>query len=199
MHIEYEIKFTQIHFEKTIEAIQSLGGIQTKKRTLMRRAVFLHPTDPQAYLRVRDEGDRITTTYKRIAEGTVDIHSVSEIECQVSDFSHMREIYKALGIQEKAYQETYREVWNIHDEVECMIDEWPGIGPIIEIEGGNEYIVKKYSELLGFDYAEGLFGAIDQVYEAELGIPKDILNNHTPIITFEYPPKKTNTPHNSSF
>ena len=48
----------------------------------------------------------------------------------------------------------YREVWEINDEVECMLDIWPGLQPYIEIEGANEDIVKKYSAILGFDYSE---------------------------------------------
>jgi hypothetical protein len=37
----------------------------------------------------------------------------------------MVEIYRKAKLEEKAYQETYREVWIINDEIELMIDEWP--------------------------------------------------------------------------
>jgi len=46
----------------------------------------------------------------------------------------MREIYIHMGLRQKAYQETRREVWKINDEIEIMLDEWPGISPFIEIE-----------------------------------------------------------------
>ncbi len=190
MHIEYEIKYIEIDREKTIEKIQSVWWVQTLERTLMRRVIFFHPTDPASYLRVRDEWGKITTTYKCVADGVKTIDSVTEIECVVSDFDHMRDIYLAMWLREKAFQETYREVWKIDDEIECMIDEWPGISPIIEIEGESEGIVKKYSEILWFDYKNGFFWSIDEVYEIELGIPKDILNHHTPQILFADPPKK---------
>jgi hypothetical protein len=37
-------------------------------------------------------------------------------------------------MREKSYQETYREVWEMNNEIEIMIDEWPGMSPFIEIE-----------------------------------------------------------------
>jgi hypothetical protein len=34
-------------------------------------------------------------------------------------------IFRKLGLNEKSYQETYREVWKINNEIEIMIDLWP--------------------------------------------------------------------------
>jgi hypothetical protein len=170
--------------------IKNLWWVCTKPLTLMRRVVFSHPTDPCGYLRVRDEWWKITTTYKYISDDVSHIESVKEIECSVSDFESMREIYIHMGLRQKAYQETRREVWKINDEIEIMLDEWPGISPFIEIEWWSEEIVRKYTELLGFSYDEGIFWAVDQIYLRELGIPTKILNEHTPMITFDNPPKK---------
>ena len=71
-----------------------------------------------------------------------------------------------------------------------MIDEWPGLRPFVEIEGETEALVRRYTELLRFSYDDGLFGAVDQIYLRELAIPCDILNEHTPTITFDNPPKQ---------
>ena len=190
MHTEFEITFSSIDPIEMRYKIQKLWGIQKNPRTLMRRVVFSHPINTDSYLRIRDEWDRITTTYKSFKPWVLDIKSVEEIECIVSDFTNMRDIYLAMWLRQKAYQETYREVWKIWDEIEFMLDEWPGISPFIEIEWWSEDIVRKYTELLGFDYAEWLFGAVDQIYEKELGIPCKILNENTPLITFDNPPKK---------
>lgn len=190
MHTEYEITFPNISHELMREKIKQLGWICTKSMTLMRRVVFSRPTDPCGYLRVRDEWWKITTTYKHISDDATHIESVSEIECIVSDFDSMRDIYIAMGLKQKAYQETKREVWKIGDEIEFMLDEWPWIAPFIEIEWRDEMIVRKYVSLLGFDYNDGIFGAVDQIYFRELGIPHRVLNEQTPIITFDNPPKK---------
>lgn len=105
------------------------------KRTLMRRVVFRNPINPDdSFARIRDEGmGKITCTYKEMPNGEVSIDSVKEIECEVSDMQSMRGIFMSLGIPEKSYQESFREVWKI-GSVECMLDEWPGLKPFIEIE-----------------------------------------------------------------
>jgi adenylate cyclase, class 2 len=104
----------------------------------MQRVVFHHPQKiPGAYMRLRNEGaGKITCTYKQESK-TGDILSMQELETMVGNLEEMRSIFLALGILEKAYQETYREIWKIGD-VECMIDEWPGLSPFIEIEGPTQ-------------------------------------------------------------
>ncbi len=190
MHTEFEIKFTNIDTEAIRNKIESLWWKCTKVRTFMKRVVFSHPSDSSGYLRVRDEGGKITTTYKHIPPGLLSVDSVQEIECEVSDFDSIRDIYLAMGLRQKAYQETYREIWKIGGEVECMIDEWPWLHPFLEIEGGDEASIRKYTQLLGLEYSDGIFGAVDQIYFLELGIPHYVLNEAIPEITFENPPKK---------
>ena len=50
-------------------------------------------------------------------------------------------------------------------------------------------VVKKYTQLLGFNYEEGFFWAVDQIYLKELWIKKEVINN-LPEITFDNYPKK---------
>jgi hypothetical protein len=49
--------------------------------------------------------------------------------------------------------------------------------------------VKKYSELLGFDYSDGIFWTTDEICLIELWIPKDVVNNISEI-SFDKPLKK---------
>lgn len=134
MQTEYEISFLDTSHDVMRERIQSLGGVCTQSRTLMRRVAFRNPVDPvESFVRVRDEGGKITCTYKKIPNGNISIDSVRELECEVSDFEAMKGILLAVGVPLKAYQETYRETWKIGD-VECMLDEWPGLKPFIEVE-----------------------------------------------------------------
>jgi hypothetical protein len=52
--------------------------------TLMKRVVFENPLKKEkSYLRVRDEGNKITCTYKEITDGKLDINSKKEIETTV--------------------------------------------------------------------------------------------------------------------
>lgn len=205
MKTEYEVVFTAIDREKTIEKIKSLWWICTKKNILMKRVVFENPTwNIWSYVRVRDEWDKITSTYKEISDKKLDINSVKEIDVDVSDFDCMVNIYRRLWLKEKSLQESYREIWQINDEiqgelswkdkrehsgVEFMIDLWPWLKTYIEIEGENEEIVRKYSKLLWFNYDNWVFWSSFQIYEKELWIDFDTINSYKEI-TFNNPPKK---------
>ena len=126
MKTEYEVVFTQIQREKLIEKIKQLGGLCTKENTLMKRYVFEIPNNPRgSFVRVRDEGGKITCTYKEENLENFDINRIQELETEVKDFEVMRNIFLKIGLHQKSYQETYREIWNINEEIEIMIDSWP--------------------------------------------------------------------------
>lgn len=91
---------------------------------------------------------------------------------------------KLLGCQEKSYQETKREIWKLN-EVEIMIDEWPFLEPLVEIEGVTEKAVKKVSEKLGFNYSEAIFGPIGILYSKKHGISERIFNNEIKEVLFD--------------
>lgn len=113
------------------------------------------------YIRVRNEADRTTLTYKRVVNN--EITGTFEIEIVVSDFDAVAEFLTQIGCIEKSYQETKRELWSI-GKVEIMIDTWPHLEPLVEIEGPHESEVKNISELLGFDYKLAIFGGADEIY-----------------------------------
>jgi adenylate cyclase class 2 len=80
----------------------------------MKRIVFENPHDSEnSFFRLRDEGNKITCTYKNILPGDKNIDSVSEVETAVTDFEAMKKILLLTGLKIKAYQETYRETWSI--------------------------------------------------------------------------------------
>lgn len=157
----------------------------------MKRAVFKHPSDNNCFARIRDEGKKITCTYKNVAPGGLSIDAVKEIECEVSDLEKLRQIFLHMGIQQKAYQETYRETRKIWNDIHFMIDEWPGLEPFIEIEWENEDIVKEFSAKLWYNYLEGIFWTADEIYHRELWFPQNYINS-LEIISFENPPKIEN-------
>ena len=190
MKTEFEVVFTNIDKQKIIKQITDLWWVCVKENTLMKRVVFDLPNLwDNAYLRVRDEWGLVTCTYKEIKEWDLDIHSVSELETEVWDFDTMVSIYKKLWFKQKSFQESYREIWKIGDDIEFMLDLWPGLNPYIEIEWENEEVVKKYSKLLWFNYSEWLFWSSFQIYEKELWIDFETMNSLEEI-TFNCVPGK---------
>lgn len=193
MKTEYEVVFTNIDREDISSKIKSLGWICTKENTLMKRVIFETPNNKRwSYLRVRDEWDKITCTYKEENLLINDINSIKELETVIKDFDIMVNIFRKLWLNEKSYQETYREVWEINNEIEIMIDLWPWLNPYIEIEWENEEVVKKYSNLLWFDYNNWIFWTSFQVYEKELWLDYEFINSLKEI-TFENIPGKNNS------
>lgn len=188
MQTEFEITFCPINRDKIREKIQKLWGKRCMKNILMKRTVFDNSTKNNSYVRVRDEWNKITCTYKEISDWKLDIHSVKELETEIQDYETMVRIFQNLWMRQKAVQESYREIWSINDEIDIMIDEWPWMRPFIEIEGKNEEVVKKHTEKLWFSWEEWIFGAVDQVYKKELWIPENVINN-LENITFDNPPK----------
>ena len=68
--------------------------------------------------------------------------------------------------------------------MEITIDEWPFLGPYVEVEGKSENEVRKTAEKLGFDYSKAKFCAVGTLYAEKYGITEDRVNNHTPEILF---------------
>jgi len=189
MNIEYEATFTNINKDQIRAKLKEAGVKLVKPEFLLKRTVFNTPKKyvQGEWIRVRDEGNRIAMTYKNVPWGDKNkIEDQKEIEIEVSDYNLAVDFLKNTGCIQKSYQENNREVWEL-DETEICIDSWPYLEPYIEVEGPTEESVKKASLKLGFDYTKAKFCAADQIYHEKYGTPLDIIDNHTPIITFHDP------------
>lgn len=86
MKTEYEAKFVNISTSEIRQKLRSLGGSSEKPERLMRRVTIDSPEMKQnkGYLRVRDEGDCVTMTYKQFDKLSVD--GAKEYEVNVDNF-----------------------------------------------------------------------------------------------------------------
>lgn len=190
MNLEIEAKFTRVDHDEVREKLRAVGAMCERPMTLMKRVVY-HPLDDSldAYFRVRDEGDKVTMTYKQFNDAS-SIHGVQEIETVVEDYDATVAILDQTGMPRETYQETKREVWHLGD-VEIMLDEWPWVEPFVEIEGPNEDAVRDVAEKLGYDWNEAVYGGVASVYvEKYQNMGEDaatIINRRTPVIRFEDP------------
>ena len=188
MQIEFEAKFTNIDKDDVRSKLKNIGAVLVKPEFLMRRVTFDTPLGIKGgWLRVRDEGDKITMSLK--VEAGDKITDQKECQIVISDFNKGCEFLEAIGVQRKAYQETTREIWQL-GKIEFSIDTWPGLNPFLEIEAPNEPTVKAAAEKIGCDWHSALFGGVGRIYQTELGIDIDKINNQTTEITFANPPQK---------
>lgn len=195
MHIEFEAKFTDVKPDQIRERLGQSKAQLIKPTYLQRRMNFNLPKGVQApgkWARVRDEGDKITLTYKQVTNGD-SIQDQHEHTVLVNNFNDAVELLKLLGCEPKAYQETKRELWHMTlpsnegleaERVEVTIDEWPFLDPFVEVEGKSESAVRLACEALGLDYSKAYFGAVDQLYAAKYGIKEELVNDHTPHLVF---------------
>jgi adenylate cyclase, class 2 len=136
MNREIEAKFLSVDIESVREKLNEAGAICRHPMRLMRRAIIDYPDsrmqhESDAYIRVRDEGDKITLTYKKFT--SLELGGALELETIVTDFEKTIEIFEAVGLPTKSFQESKRETWEL-DGVEIVIDEWPWLDTYIEIE-----------------------------------------------------------------
>ena len=184
MPIEYEATFTNINKDEIRNKLKKIGAQLAKPESLFTRYVFNLPggqENKDAWLRVRNEGDKITLSLK-IVDGNK-IKDQKEICLTVDNIDSAVNFLKTIGCQQKSYQETKREIWYYKD-VEICIDEWPYLEPFVEVESDSEGKVKRVSELLGFDYNEALFCSATTLYKNKYNLPAEYIDQKIPRITF---------------
>lgn len=183
MNIEYEAKFTKIDKARIRKQLKKIDAKLLRSEFFQKRVAFNLPKKSikKGYLRVRDEGNKITMSLKFV--NGKKIEDQKEILLNVDNFESAVEFLNSIGCSQKAFQETKRELWSLNN-VDITIDEWPFLEPFVEIEGKSEEAVKLVCKKLELDYKKAVFGAVDTLYNQKYGTPKDIINNHTPEITF---------------
>lgn len=184
MEIEYEATFISIDKNDCRGRLQKAGAQLVRPEFLQKRVNFYLPKSHEienGWLRVRDEGDKITMSLKVVGGGKIE--NQKEICLKIDDFAKGVEFLKSIGCEQKAYQETKRELWTL-DGVEITIDEWPFLEPYIEIEGKSEAEVKAAAEKLGFDYVKAMFCSAGAIYSKKYGLPEEVFDDQTKKILF---------------
>lgn len=167
LQAEIEAKFVDVDVAAVRDQLTKSGATLIQPMRLMRRVLIeeAHHAAENSFIRIRDEGDRITLTFKRRTQpdGASTVDSTHELETTVGDFDATVNIFKEAGWEYITYQESRRETWQL-GEVEVVIDEWPWIKPYIEVEGASIEAVQEASVKLGFNWNDVVFGSVDVIY-----------------------------------
>lgn len=166
MKSEIEAKFLDIDHNEIRKKLKDLGARLEKPQRTMRRVTIDTPymKTKNAFIRIRDEGDRITITYKQFDQLSVD--GAKEIEIVVSHFEESIALFSAAGLPHGSYQESKRETWQLGN-AEIVLDTWPWLKPYIEIEGVNIRTVKSTAKSLGFKWKNAVFGDVMAAYRVQ--------------------------------
>jgi adenylate cyclase class IV len=129
---EYEYRFNNYNKPKIISRLKELGA--KYYGTFKFKVIVLTDTEnSQKYIRIRDEGHRITMTIKNNLTDKFPI----ENEIIINDFTEGINILLALGCKKKYYYEKYREIWHLMNS-EIIFDMNPGIPELMEVESSTK-------------------------------------------------------------
>lgn len=192
---ETEVKFLNIDPKEIEEKLKKLGAKKEFEK-LYRRRVFDYPDrrlDNQgAWLRLRDEGNQTTLTFKRRLgiqghRGETNDSGMEEIEVVVDNFDKTADLLKRIGFTEKFYTENKRLRYSLN-EIEFDIDSWPLIPPYLEIEAKGWAKVDEGIEFLGLNPNDKKIFSANQVYALN-----GITESDYQILTFTEQRKRTLT------
>ena len=168
---EIEAKILNIDIEKLEEKLSVIGAKKICEK-LFKMITFDYPGFPMdreaAWVRLRDEGDKITLAYKKRL-GVMDLNKgindsgMEEIEVEVSDFNLTVQFLLKLGLIVKFSQEKKRITWQ-KNSVTYDIDTWPRLAPYLEIEGDTWEAVDMAITKLGFDLKDKVICSATQIY-----------------------------------
>lgn len=188
METEIEAKFPDIDADALRLVLKEKGADLEYSEVLMRRKTFDY-SDRRlnrigGWIRVRDEGDKVTLSYKQLNDRT--LHGTKEINIVVDDFDKTCSFLESIGMAAKAYQETKREKWN-YKNVEVTIDTWPWVPTFVELEGPTEEVVRKVAADLGFDWNSAMHGSVETIYQMHYDFTEAEIDGWESI-TFTAPP-----------
>jgi predicted adenylyl cyclase CyaB len=135
MPLEYEYSFYNFNKKDIITKIKKLG-FKCKGSFLFKVQVFYHPIEKDKnkhYIRVRDEGHRITFTHKFTSEGNFE----DETEVNIDNFDSAVKLLENIGCTKKYYYEKIREIWYYKD-TEVVFDTNPGNIERMEVEAKSK-------------------------------------------------------------
>lgn len=167
MQTEIEAKWLNIDLEEFRQRLKKAEATLMHPERLMIRKNYDYPDKRLdaigGWVRVRDEGDRITLSYKQLDDRT--LHGTKEVSVTVQDFDSTCAFLLAIGLIETNHQETKRESWRLGD-VQIELDTWPWIPSFVEIEASNEDTLRQSAVTLGLDLDLALHGSVETAYQA---------------------------------
>ena len=182
---EFEAKFLNIDVDSIKKKLRENGATKVHDPLKFYRLIFKRCEemgDKPGFVRIRDEGKKITMTTKIFN----DKKFPEEREVTINEsFEKGCEFLRAIGIEEKSYQETMREKWS-HDLVhEITFDIVPGLPIYMEIDCTSEANLNKLVDLLKLDKSNMKYGSFDKTYTEYYDIPSDNIIHKTPSLTFK--------------
>ena len=117
------------------------------------------------WVRLRQTGDEITITIKRIvnSKGEYELDAVNELELDVPSIEDGKNLLEDLGYFFARHQIKMRIVYD-YKNTEIVIDKWPKLAPYVEIEGPTKEDIDEAVLMLGYNLEDAIVINTDDVY-----------------------------------
>ena len=160
---EYETKVLDINVDEICQKLEELGAKREEKSfRLWMHNIAQREENKEEFVRLRDEGDKITIAYKSKSGGGID--NTEEIEFEVSDFEEAKKFLEKFDFEDLFYQEKKRWDYKIND-IEFSIDFWPKIPAYLEVEAESEEMVVEGLKKLGLEGRDEGNITVNDVYK----------------------------------
>ena len=139
---EVEIRLTNKDIKMSLlkKKLRKIGARIKQKERIFYYIIYLHPQKKNDYyIRVRDEGEKITMTVKTNLKNKY----VDEYEININDFNEADKILTLLGCKKHYEIHKLREKWEYRKCKEIVFDTYPAAEPYVEIECNNEKEIKE--------------------------------------------------------
>lgn len=183
-NLEIEKQFSGLDMIEFKKLLIENGAEIVKKNRIMRYTVFKHPSGIyNRYIRIRDEGDKVTMTSKE----NLKKEFVTEYEVEIDSYDMGIKIFKSLGCKPRYAIEKTRETWSIptvSSKNEIVIDGYPGLLPIIEVECEN---VETLNHIVGLlNLKDKKHSSVTDMYLKSFNMKfKKIKNEYSEQMTFK--------------
>lgn len=178
MQTEIEAKWLNIDKDQFRAKLKALGAELKVAERQMVRSVFDFPDKSLekagGWVRVRDEGNKITMSYKQLSDRT--LFGTKEVNLTIDNFEAGCTLLKSIGLEAFAFQETKRESWEL-DGTQIELDTWPWIPSFMEIEAPDESRLYTVAEKLGLDRQQALHGSVETAYQAVYDLTEEEIDN----------------------
>lgn len=176
---EIEVKFLNIDAPEIERKLAALGAKKVFDRVFQSRTydypdLRLHRD--AVWIRIRDEGDKVTLAYKKRLgaktwakgdnkhEGQMNDDGMEEVELVVSDLETMAHFFYRIGLKQKFREEKQR-IRYVLDNIEFDIDYIPLVPPYLEIEAKSWEEIDKAISLLGLNPDDKKIFSATQIYK----------------------------------
>ncbi len=188
MDTEIEAKWLNINHDEMRELLKAHGAELIQPERFMTRRVYDHEDHrlekKGGWVRVRNEGDKITLSYKQLNDRT--LHGTKEVTVTVDDFDRTCSFLESIGLKSYSFQETKRESWEL-DGTEVELDTWPWIPPYVEIEAKSEEKLRVVANKLGLDFSNALHGSVEVAYQAVYDVTEQEVDGWDEITFIDVP------------